>query len=134
MNSITRVQAESYRKLIERAAESLEDTDAAQAPLLFKEWRPGNYCEVGKRLQYNNKLYKVLIAHTSQEDWTPDTAVSLFAEILIPNPYEIPEWVQPGSTNSYMKGDKVRHNNKIWISNVDYNVWEPGVYGWDEVI
>jgi hypothetical protein len=33
-----------------------------------------------------------------------------------------------------MKGDKVRHNNKVWISIIDNNVWEPGVYGWEEVI
>ena len=123
-----------YRKLIEHAAENLEDIDAAQVPLLFKEWAPGNYYEVDRRLQYNNKLYKVLMAHTSQLDWAPDVAPALFAEILIPNPYDIPEWVQPSSTNSYMKGDKVRHNSKIWISIADYNVWEPGVYGWEEVI
>jgi len=32
-----------------------------------------------------------------------------------------------------MTGDKVRHNGKIWVSIADYNVWEPGVYGWEEV-
>ena len=26
------------------------------------------------------------------------------------------------------------HNDKIWVSIVDNNVWEPGVYGWEEVI
>ena len=63
----------------------------------------------------------------------PDVAVSLFAEVLIPDPSVIPDWVQPSSTNPYMKGDKVRHNGKVWVSTVDNNVWEPGVYGWDEV-
>lgn len=33
-----------------------------------------------------------------------------------------------------MTGDKVRHNDKVWISIIDNNVWEPGVYGWNEVI
>lgn len=132
--NITRAQAETYRKFIMQAANSLEDADAAYVPRIFESWEPNKYYEVGKRLCYQNKLYKVLIAHTSQSDWTPDAAVSLYAEILIPNPYEIPEWVQPGSTNAYMTGDKVRHNNKVWISTVDYNVWEPGVYGWDEVV
>lgn len=41
-------------------------------------------------------------------------------------------WAQPGSTNPYMLGDKVRHNGKIWMSTIDNNVWEPGVYGWAE--
>lgn len=132
--NITRAQAEMYRKLIVQASDSLNDTDAAYVPRIFELWEPDKYYEVGKRLCYRDKLYKVLIAHTSQGTWTPDVSPSLFAEILIPNPHEIPEWVQPGSTNAYMTGDKVRHNNKVWISTVDYNVWEPGVYGWDEVV
>ena len=44
----------------------------------------------------------------------------------------IPEWVQPDSTNSYSKGDKVTHNGKTWVSDIDNNVWEPGVYVWTD--
>lgn len=52
-------------------------------------------------------------AHTSQTDWAPDTAPSLFAEVLPgQNGTEIGEWVQPGSTNPYMTGDRVTHNGK----------------------
>lgn len=32
----------------------------------------------------------------------------------------------------YANGDKVTHNEKKWVSDVDSNVWEPGVYGWSE--
>ena len=120
------------RELIEKAAELLPDGDAAEAPVLFPGWAAGNAYTVGERLAYGGKLYKVLQAHTSQADWTPDVAVSLFAEVLIPDPGTIPEWVQPGSTNPYMKGDKVRHNDKVWVSDIDNNVWEPGVYGWTQ--
>lgn len=34
---------------------------------------------------------------------------------------------------SYPKGAKVSHNSKHWISTAENNVWEPGVYGWEEV-
>lgn len=45
------------------------------------------------------------------------------------------EWIQPsGSHDAYNSGDIVTHNGKTWKSNTDGNVWEPGVYGWDEVI
>ncbi len=125
-------QALKYKELINKAAESLEDSEAAYTPRIFEKWEKEQQYEIGKRVCYNDKLYKVIIAHTSQDGWEPDVAVSLFAEILIPDPTVIPEWVQPSSTNPYMKGDKVRHNNKNWISTYDYNVWEPGVYGWDE--
>ena len=71
------------------------------------------------------------MAHTSQETWTPDAAPSLFAKVLIPSDDIIPQWEQPDSTNAYKIGDKVLHNDKTWVSIVDNNVWEPGVYGWE---
>ena len=82
---------------------------------------------------YNGTLYKVLTAHTSQDDWTPDAAPSLFAKVLISDETIIPEWEQPDSTNPYSAGDKVTHNRKTWVSDIDNNVWEPGVYGWTEL-
>ena len=78
-------------------------------------------------------LYTVLQAHDSQPTWKPADAPSLFAVVLIPDPEVIPEWVQPDSTNPYHKGDKVKHNGKTWESAIDGNVWEPGVYGWNEI-
>ena len=47
---------------------------------------------------------------------------------------EYPEWVRPtGAHDAYKTGAKVSHNGKKWTSNVENNVWEPGVYGWTEV-
>ena len=120
------------RAAIEETSEGLTDEAAAYVPELFPMWRAGEEYAVGDRRQWKGKLYKVLIAHTSQEQWMPDVAVSLFAEVLIPDPSVIPEWVQPSSTNAYMTGDKVRHNGKVWVSTIDNNVWEPGVFGWGE--
>ena len=133
MIQFTSSQAEKYRELINKAADTLTDEEAAHAPMIFERWEPDKDYVVGKRLCHQDKLYKVLIAHTSQTTWTPDVSPSLFAEVLIPDQTVIPEWVQPSSTNPYMNGDKVRHNDKVWVSDVDNNVWEPGVYGWSEV-
>lgn len=134
MVQFTRAQALKYRQLMNQAATSLTDEEAARVPLMFEYWEPGKEYVVDERVCYGDNVYKVLQAHTSQAGWEPNVAASLFAIILIPDPSVIPEWVQPSSTNPYMTGDKVRHNNKIWISTADYNVWEPGVYGWEEVI
>ena len=60
-------------------------------------------------------------------------STGFWAQVLIPDPEVIPEWIQPESTNPYMKGDKVKHNEKTWICDIDNNVWEPGTYGWTEV-
>ena len=125
-------KARMLRKNIVLGAQSLPDEFAWESPELFEKWETGIEYELGDRRAYKNVLYSCLQSHTSQDDWTPDVAVSLWAKVLNPGP-EIPEWEQPSSTNPYMKGDKVRHNDKVWVSDIDNNVWEPGVYGWTEV-
>ena len=127
-------KARKLRKQIESLAEYLDDTEALEVSELFPNWADGVAYEVNARVRHNNILYKCLISHTSQSDWMPTDAPSLWAQVLIPDPTQIPDWVQPDSTNPYMTGDKVRHNDKVWISVIDNNVWEPGVYGWDEVV
>lgn len=60
------------------------------------------------------------------------TKPSLWVAIADPSE-EWPTWAQPiGATDAYMNGDKVSYNDKHYISTVDNNVWEPGVYGWEE--
>ena len=109
------------------------DEQALAAPGLYPTWTVGDIYAVGDRVLYERVLYKVLQAHTAQETWTPTAAPSLFAKVLIPDANVVPEWEQPDSTNAYMTGDKVTHNGSTWVSTVDNNVWEPGVYGWDKV-
>lgn len=112
---------------------SATDEQALKASALYPKWKIGTDYQKDKRVLYNNILYKVLTDHTSQADWTPDAAPSLFAKVLIPDKNVIPEWEQPESTNPYSKGNKVTHNGKTWLSTIDGNVWEPGVYGWEEI-
>lgn len=130
--------ARHLRRTIERLAEeNLTDEEALENVELFPAWAAGIEYSVGERVRYEGILYSVLLAHTSQSDWTPDVSPSLFAKVLIPDPDVIPDWEQPESTNPYMTGDKVRHVEKIWVSLVDNNIWEPGAVGteslWEEV-
>lgn len=128
-----RRDAERYRRHINEILAPLDDEVAVEVTDLFESWREDVNYEIGDRVRYENVLYKCVQNHTSRNDWLPSEAVSLWARVLIPDPDVIPDWVQPDSTNPYMIGDKVRHNGKIWISTIDYNVFEPGVAGWDEV-
>ena len=127
-------KALELRKAIVKGSESLDDDTAYYAPDLFPSWKTDTAYAIGDRRRYGEILYKCLIAHTSQPDWTPDIAVSLWAKVLNPDD-KIPEWEQPDSTNAYMKGDKVRYNGKIYESVVDNNVWSPDDYpaGWREI-
>lgn len=123
-------EAKELRKALESAAANIPDEDAANDVWMFPKWKTNVYYAVGDRVQYNLDLYKCIQAHTSQADWTPDVAVSLFVKVADPSE-EWPEWVQPtGAHDAYAKGDKVSHNGSHWTSSIDANVWEPGVYGW----
>lgn len=124
----------AFRAQLEALAAVLTDEQAAVCPLFSMLWKPDTAYSVGDRRQYGGKLYKCLQPHTSQESWNPAEAPSLWAEILPgQDGTDIGEWVQPDSTNPYNKGDRVTHNGKLWESYVDGNVWEPGVYGWNEI-
>lgn len=112
-----------FRKFIELMSVNATDEQALDNVVAFPKWEVGKEYEKDFRLRYNDVLYKVLQNHTSQADWTPDVAVSLYVRVSIE---EWPEWVQPqGSHDAYMKNDKCSHNEKHWISLVDSNVWEP---------
>lgn len=134
MITLTREEALKLRSIIEKAVQLLDDSDALEAVTLYEKWSgDSKQYKAGRRLQHEGILYTALQDHTSQPTWTPTDAPSLFAKVLIPDPTVIPEWEQPDSTNPFMKGNKVTHNGKTWISDIDNNVWEPGVYGWTEV-
>lgn len=114
--------------------DELPDEVIAKMSPYFPLWDSTTTYTIGDRVSWDNKVWRCLMGHTAQETWTPDVSPSLWAKVLIPDPEMIPEWEQPDSTNPYMKDDKVTHNGKTWISDVDNNVWEPGVYGWSETV
>ena len=125
-----------FPPIIEQAMQSVDDATALDAVNLFPKWKVGKVYAPKTRFRYNNILYSVLTEHTSQSDWTPDNAPSLFAKVLIPDANVIPEREQPDSTNAYMTGDKVRYNGVVYVSVIDNNVWSPEAYpaGWEEVV
>ena len=80
---VTYARAVELRPIIERAAVSLSDGEAASVPELITAWAyPVAYAE-GDRRSYGGKVYKVRPGqgHTSQADWTPDKTPNLWAVI-----------------------------------------------------
>ena len=124
----------ALRKVLEMLVSKLSDEEALECISFSPAWNPCISYTAGQRIRYNNALYKVLQAHTSQSDWTPDKAPSLFAKVLMPEDGAPKEWVQPDSTNAYAKGDKVLFEGKTYESLIDNNVWSPAAYpaGWKE--
>ena len=123
--------AKNYDRILTDVAISyLDDDQAETVTALFPDWEDGKAYAVGDRVKYNGLLYRCVQAHTSQSDWTPDKTPALWVRT---STEEWPEWIQPtGAHDAYNKGDKVSHNEKHWVSDIDANVYEPGVYGWTE--
>lgn len=129
---MTRGKAKQLRALIEMLAITLDDATALTGVELFPAWATDTAYAVGNRVQYNGVLYKCVQAHTSQADWMPDATPALWVIVSVE---EWPEWIQPtGAHDAYDKDAKVSHNGKHWKNTIDANVYEPGVYGWDEII
>ncbi len=111
---------------------NIDDVTISEHSELFLEWQTNTTYTAGAIRLYKGFLYRCVQAHTSQDDWTPDVSPNLWTAISDPNE-EYPKWSQPiGSHDAYALGAKTTHNEKKWVSTVDGNVWEPGVYGWEE--
>ena len=115
---------------------SISDEAALKMPDYFPTWDGnGHQYAAGDRVMYGDVLYKVLQTHTSQSDWAPNSAPSLFAKVLTSVAGEPLPWQQPDSTNPYMIGDRVTYKGKVYESLIDNNVWAPDAYpqGWKEI-
>ena len=132
---MTEKRARQLREVISNAFQNEEDDIVLANMLLLNEWAENVNYTIGQKIRYNGNVYRVLQAHLSQATWNPIDAPSLFAQVLTSDDGEILDWVQPDATNPYMKGDKVRFDNKIYESLIDNNVWSPADYpaGWTEI-
>lgn len=133
MNDFEQIWAAIMKLAVKQARQVTDDKEALSLQVLYKQWNKqiGKTLQVGEYINHNDILYKVLQEHVVQDNWAPDVSPSLFAKVLVdPTGETILDWEQPDSTNPYMKGDKVKHNGATYESEVDNNVWEPGVYGW----
>lgn len=130
--------AEQFRKALQMFAASLSDEQAMEVATIYDAWAVGKPYAVGEFVTYGKnsvgdpQLYKVVQAHTSQADWTPDATASLYVAIgLDDNGY--PVWSQPtGAHDAYNTGDIVDYNGTLYESIIDGNVYAPDAYpaGW----
>lgn len=131
--------AQQYNRFMQMSVQSanLPDDQAMEVADLYPEWVAMKAYAVDEIVKYGvnadgeTQLYKVIQAHTSQEDWKPDVTASLYKAIGFTDDV-VSIWTQPlGSHDAYAKGDVVSFEDQLWISTVDGNVWQPGVYGWE---
>lgn len=134
-------KAEQLRRVVQMFAASLSDEQALEVATIYKEWEVGTAYKVGQFITYGEnsvgdpQLYKVILDHTSQADWTPDTAKTLFVAVGL-DEGGYPVWSQPtGSHDAYNVGDIVNYNGTLYESLINGNVYSPEAYaeGWTVV-
>lgn len=128
-----------FRKAVQIFATSIDDeASMMQIASVYPEYKLNTTYQTGDIFRYgtnsvgDSQLYQVLQPHTSAEEWTPDTATSLYKKIGVSDE-GIPIWVQPlGATDAYQIGDVVLYNGKKYESLINANVWSPDAYpaGW----
>lgn len=128
--------AEKLQELVTmKTLQGATDAEALEMRPLYPEWQTGIEYTKGTFLQYDSILYRVLQDHTSQADWTPDKAVSLYVDIADPQdpfpPYKAPT----GAHDAYSKGDGITFEEKHYRSKIDGNMYSPAEYpdGWELV-
>lgn len=133
--------AEQFRKALQMFAASLPDEQAMEVATIYDPWVAGKAYSVGEFVTYGEnsvgdpQLYKVVQAHASQADWTPDVTSALYTAIGL-DEKGYPVWSQPtGAHDAYNKGDIVDYNGTLYESLIDGNVYSPEAYpaGWKEV-
>lgn len=125
------------RRTVAADANAMTADELAACVPLFDAWDGGSVAyAVGDIVAYSGALYRCAQAHTSQAGWTPDAVRALWTPMgaTEDDPEAVPEWVQPtGAHDAYPMGAHVMHGGIEWVSDVDANVWEPGVSGWTQV-
>ena len=115
----------------------MSDEQVGKLTALFDVFDPdGHAYSVGDVASYDGVLYRVVQAHRSQADWTPDKVPALWTPVRKVAGAAPDEWVQPvGASDAYRKGDRVLFQGKVYESLIDANVWSPTAYpaGWKKV-
>lgn len=135
MNKVTKLVLQS----------EISPDDYADIISVFPEWKTDTNYKAGEVVRYNFSAWEVIQDHTSQEDWSPELAASLFKQVTPKKTTDpetgeeveiIPDFVKPtGAHDVYMIGDKVQFEGKTYESIIDNNTYSPLEYaqGWKEI-
>lgn len=115
----------------------MSDEQVGKLTALFDVFDPdGHAYAVGDVAAFDGVLYRVVQAHKSQADWTPDKTPALWTPVLETKGAAPDPFVQPtGAADAYSVGDRVTFEGAVWESVIDANVWSPSAYpaGWKAV-
>ena len=127
------------RRALQIFAATLTEEQALEIATVYPVWEAGRAYAVGDIISHGTndtgdpQLYKVVQAHTSQEDWLPESTPALYDAFGL-DESGYPVWSQPsGAHDAYNTGDIVNYNGTLYKSLIDGNTWSPEAYpqGWE---
>ena len=105
-----------------------EELLSIQPVLDGRAWRPDLAVQVGDVFSYNASLWRCLQAHTTQNDWLPDTTPALWRKVEVIHEEEVRVW-QTGV--DYIVGDEVAYpdaTGDVYVcqqAHTSLSDWEP---------
>lgn len=130
--------AEQLRRAMQLYVATLPEEKALEVASVYPAWEANRAYAVGEIISYginsvgDPQLYKIVQAHTSQDNWRPDATPALYDAFGL-DESGYPLWSQPtGAHDAYNTGDIVNYNGTLYKSIINGNVWSPDVYpaGW----
>ena len=134
--------AEQLRRALQMFAATLTEEQALEIATVYPVWEANRAYQVGDIISYGTnsagdpQLYKVVQAHTSQDNWRPGAGTESLYDAFGLDDGGYPIWSQPsGAHDAYNTGDIVNYNGTLYKSVIDGNVWAPDAYpqGWEVV-
>ena len=131
--------AEQLRRALQLFANTLTEEQALEVASVYPVWQAGVAYAAGDILAYGSnsvgdpQLYRVVQAHTSQENWLPGQGTDSLYDAFGLTEEGYPLWSQPsGAHDAYQTGDIVEYNGQLYVSLIDGNTWPPDAYpaGW----
>lgn len=129
-------QAKAIRGSMNTVTATLTDEQALAVKELYLPWKAGETVAADDIRRRGEKLYRCLMGHTTQADWTPEASPALWVEIATSGQYrEIKENML--STEAFALGEigwwKTEDN--LYKSLINANVYTPDSYpaGWEKV-
>lgn len=105
------------KSFIKAARLIVDDDTALVGRELYPVWGENISVSAGDRYQYNDKLYKCVQAHTTQESWTPDLTPALWAVIDVAHTGTIDDPIPASRGMEYVRGLYYIENDVIYLMN-----------------
>lgn len=101
----------------EKIVSTFDDENAVKVIDFYPAWKESIAVAVGERYQYKGRLYKVVQAHTTQADWTPDITPALWTVIDVEHTGTLEDPIPAVASMEYVKGKYYIENGTIYLMN-----------------